>query len=99
MSSLGLYNLLTPYFLAGVVFREQDDAFLSKLGVVDLSCTYDEFATIHTGTMQFGPDAVQRRGSSSGDAGFAWEEVRVRFRLTVPRDGAALIDTVVGGAP
>ena len=99
MSSLGLYNLLTPYFLAGAVFREQDDAFLSQLGVVDLSCTYDESATIHTGTMQFGPDAVQRRGSSSGDAGFAWEEVRVRFRLTVPRDGAALIETAVGAAP
>lgn len=98
MAALGLYDLLTPYFLAGAVFREQDDAFLSQLGVVDLSSCYDEAATIHTGTLQFGPDAVRRRGSS-GDAGFAWDEVRVRFRLTVPRDGAALIDTAISAAP
>ncbi|HEX9767161.1 MAG TPA: hypothetical protein VGA36_10395 [Nitriliruptorales bacterium] len=99
MSSLGLYDLLTPYFLAGAVFDERHDAFLSKLGVVDLSSAYDQSAVIHTGTLQFGAGAPLRLTSSRGTAGFAWEDARVRFRLTVPRDGAALIDTAIGAAP
>jgi len=99
MSSLGLYDLLAPYLLAGAVFDERHDAFLSQLGVVDLSSAYDQSAIIHTGTLQFGAGTPLRLASSRGSAGFAWQDARVRFRLTVPRDGAALIDTAIGAAP
>lgn len=99
MSELGLYRLLTPHFLAGVTFPDRVDEYLSQLGVVDLSSVYDESATIYTGTLQFGPDVIRHHSSSRGSARFVWEDVRVRFRLTVPRDGAALIDTALGAAP
>ncbi len=98
MSNIGLYRLLTPYFLAGVTFPDQVDKYLSELGVTDLSSTYDETATIYTGTLQFGDTPPLKHETNPGDewsAGFVAEEVAVRFRLTVPRDGATLIDTAI----
>jgi putative transposase len=89
-SPLGVYRLLTPYFLAGFTFPDEADAYLSKLGVVDLTSTFDESATVFSGTMLFG-DAP--RTQRSGGGGFRWDEIQVRFRLTVPRDGAMLIST------
>ncbi len=99
MSSLGLYELLTPYFLAGAVFDERHDPVLSQLGVVELSSAYDDSAVIHTGTLQLGAGTPPRLTSRRGSAGFTWDTARIRFRLTVPRDGAALIDTAIGAAP
>jgi len=91
VSDLGLYRLLTPYFLAGFTFPEQADAYLSKLGVNDLTTTFDETASVFTGTLLFG-DAPRRQ--TSGGAGFRWDEIQVRFRLTVPRDGASFIQSI-----
>lgn len=99
MSLLGLYDLLTPYFLAGAVFDERHDPFLSRLGVVDFSSAYDDSAVIHAGTLEFGAGTPLRLTSRRGSAGFTWDTARVRFRLTVPRDGAALVDTAIGAAP
>ena len=99
MTSLGLYDLLSPYFLAGAVFDERHDPVLSQLGVVELSTAYDDSAVIHTGTLQLGAGTPPRLTSRRGSAGFTWDTAQVRFRLTVPRDGAALVDTAIGAAP
>jgi hypothetical protein len=81
---------LTPYFLAGFTFPDEADEFLSKLGVSDLTAAFDETASVFTGTLQFGDAPRQQR---MGKAGFRWDEIEVRFRLTVPRDGATFINT------
>ena len=51
MTALGLYRLLTPYFLSGVTFPHEADAYLSQLGVADLAASYDDNAVIYTGSM------------------------------------------------
>lgn len=99
MSLFGLYDLLTPYFLAGAVFDERHDAVLSQLGVVELSTAYDDSAVLHTGTLELGGGTPPRLTSRRGTAGFTWDTAQVRFRLTVPRDGTALVDTAIGAAP
>ena len=95
MSGLGLYRLLTPYFLAGFTFPDEADAYLSKLGVSDLSAVYDDSASVLTGTLNFG-DAPREHVTGDGKGGFRWDEIAVRFRLTVPRDGATFIDSAAG---
>ena len=99
MTALGLYRLLSPYFLSGVTFPSETDSYLSALGVTDLGSTYDDTAVIYTGTLQFGPNAPRRHANSGNKAGFAWDEIAVRFRLAVPRDGAELINTAVTSVP
>jgi large repetitive protein len=95
VSDLGLYRLLTPYFLVGFTFPEEADKYLSKLAAKDLTAVHDEAATVLTGTLEFG-DAPREHANANGNGGFRWDEIEVLFRLTVPRDGAAFIDTAVG---
>lgn len=95
--SLGLYHLLTPYFLAGFTFPDEVDAYLSTLGVADLTAIHDDAATAYTGILTWG-DAPKRQKSPAG-GGFAWEDITVRFRLVVPRDGANFINTAVHALP
>jgi len=54
MSALSLYRLLTPYFVAVFSFPEEVDAYLSKLGVEDLTAAYDNSATFLTGALTLG---------------------------------------------
>ena len=97
MSALGLYRLLAPQFLAGFTFPDEVDGFLSKLGVVDMTAVHDVSASVITGTLSFG-DAPRTQPTASGSGRFRWDAIRVRFRLTVPRDGAAFIDGAVHDA-
>ncbi|MBO3752416.1 hypothetical protein J5X84_40705 [Streptosporangiaceae bacterium NEAU-GS5] len=92
MSAFGLYHLLAPYFLAGFTFPREVDDYLSVVGVTGVTTAYDELATVTTGTLVWG-DAPRSQRTSSGNGGLGWEDLTVRFRLTVPRDGAAFIDT------
>lgn len=92
MSALGLYRLLTPHFLAGFTFPDEADAYLSKLGVKDLTAIYDSTASVLTGTLVFG-DAPREHAPNTGKGGFRWDDIEVRFRLVVPRDGAGFINT------
>src|SRR5688500_37210 len=94
MSALGLYRLLAPYFLAGFTFPDEADAYLSKLGVTDLTAVHDSSATVLTGTLAFG-DAPRRQSHGTRNGEFRWEDIEVRFRLVVPRDGAGFINTAV----
>jgi hypothetical protein len=47
--------------------------------------------------VQFG-DAPRVHKNASG-GGFRWEDAEVRFRLTVPRDGAGFVDTAAHALP
>ena len=98
MSALGLYRLLAPYFLVGFTFPAEADTYLSKLGVTDLTAVSDDTASVVTGTLLFG-DAPREHKKSDGKGGFRWDDVEVRFRLTVPRDGAGFIDTAAHALP
>ncbi len=97
MSALGLYRLLTPYFLAGVTFPEEADSYLSAVSVTDVTGAYDGSASVVTGTVQFGN--VPRVHKNAAGGGFRWEDAEVRFRLTVPRDGAGFVDTAAHALP
>lgn len=98
MGDLGLYRLLAPYFLAGFTFPEEADRYLSELGVADLSAVHDNSASVFSGVLTWG-DAPKEQQPTSGRGRFVWEDVTVRFRLVVPRDGAGFVNTAVHAMP
>ena len=98
MGDLGLYRLLAPYFLAGFTFPEEADRYLSELGVAELSAVYDTPASVFSGVLTWG-DAPKEQRPASGRGRFVWEDITVRFRLVVPRDGAGFINTAAHAMP
>jgi hypothetical protein len=98
VSRLGLFELLAPQFLVGFTFPEHVDRYLSVLGVDELRTSHDDDAVVHVGRCSFVGDAgaspMREHRDPSGTV-FAWEDVTIEFRLMLPRDGAAFIDTAV----
>src|SRR5688572_6624919 len=105
---LRLYDLVAPQFGAGFRFPDFVDDYLGLLTVEELHAAADDGGFVYTGVLAiFGdgeaaPKAVHR--APSGET-FSLDDVRFRFRLTVPRTsgsaniaGAAAQIAAAGGA-
>lgn len=92
-----LYDLLSPYFLAGFSFPSFVDTYLSALTVRDFRATADPDSMVYTGTVGFGsPDPANRPVHQDPNGlTVSWDDELFEFRLTVPRDGTQAIADVV----
>ncbi|MEX2626144.1 MAG: hypothetical protein WD225_04635, partial [Ilumatobacteraceae bacterium] len=95
--SLALYDLLSPYLLAGVSFPAHVDEYLGALVVRGLHTAADPDTIVYSGIVGFGVDNPARRPVHIDPAGMTigWDDTLFEFRLTAPRDGTQLIADVV----
>ncbi|MEZ6062524.1 MAG: hypothetical protein R3C19_19450 [Planctomycetaceae bacterium] len=99
-TKLGVYELLAPQFLAGFTFPPHVDRYLAFVSVDELRTAFDDTGIVYTGRVSFGGDgeaAPRREHRDPGGGVFRWDDVFVDFRLTIPRDGAAFINTAATG--
>ena len=89
-TKLGLYELLTPFFLAGFNLPDYIDKYLAVLGIEELHTAIDDAAIVYTGICTLDGDAAAKphmeHRAPTGEV-FTWRDTQLRFRLTVPRLG------------
>ena len=87
-TKLGLYELLTPFFLAGFNLPDHIDKYLAVLGVEELHTAIDDNAIVYTGICTLDGDAAAEphmtHHAPTGEL-FTWRDTQLRFRLTIPR--------------
>jgi hypothetical protein len=66
VSALGLYWLLTPYFLAGLTFPEEAHSYLSVVGITVVTESYDGSASVVAGAVQFGDGPRVHKDATGG---------------------------------
>ena len=99
-NELQLYELLTPFFLTGFRFTEEAASFLSFLAIDELHMVSDSAAVVYVGRVKFvevGGVIASRSFSPPGGGLIEWDDFTLTFRLTIPRDGAAFINSVLTG--
>jgi hypothetical protein len=101
LNEMLLYELLTPFFLTGFRFTEEADSFLRFLAIDELHMSSDNAAVVYVGKVKFvevGGQTSSRSFSPPGGSLIEWDDFTLTFRLTVPRDGAAFINTTLTSA-
>lgn len=87
-TKLGLYELLTPFFLAGFNLPDYIDKYLAVLGIEELHTAIDDTAIVYTGICTLDGDAAAQphmeHHAPTGEL-FTWRDTQLRFRLTIPR--------------
>jgi hypothetical protein len=94
-----LYELLAPQFLLGIRFPVHIDRYLSLARVERVRTAAGENGIVYTGDVVFGPaddGVIPTHHVNPGGGILRWEDARVSFRLTVPRDGASFIAEAAG---
>ncbi|MCS6897618.1 MAG: hypothetical protein NZM29_06545 [Nitrospira sp.] len=99
---LGLFDLLAPHYLAGFDFPDHIHRYLSIITVDDLQTQVGPQAVLYSGVCSVddpggGTEIIHEPPGGRGGR-FRWNGARMRFRLIIPRDGAAFIDTVVNSS-
>ncbi|CUQ66807.1 OmpA family protein [Candidatus Nitrospira inopinata] len=99
---LGLFDLLAPHYLVGFDFPDHIQRYLSIIAVDELRTQVGPQAILYSGTCSVdgpggGTEIIHDPPDGRGGR-FRWNGVGMRFRLVVPRDGAAFIDTVVNSS-
>lgn len=91
---LGLFDLLSPYFVVGVDLGDAIGDALNFLEVVSLDSAYDETGVVLWGRAKFG-------GGNLTKISNFWDinDTEVTFRLTGTRIGSTDIQTAVDGIP
>jgi hypothetical protein len=100
VEKLGLLDLIRPQYLAGMQFPDGIEEILDVLGVDSLHTVLDAHQVEFFGVASFegaGDGASEVRVVHPAGAGFTWERRNLRFRLTIPRDGAAFINAAATG--
>jgi hypothetical protein len=90
ISNLSIYDLLAPQFLADFTFPDYIDRYLSKLRVDSIRMAIDDISIAYIGDISFDFGADRQHRDPSG-AIFDINDVSLKFRLTVPRDGTKII--------
>jgi hypothetical protein len=96
----GLIDLLKPHFLAGFDLPESIHNIIAFLRVNELQTSWDKCGVVYSGKASFvgegNASPVPKYRSPSGSF-WEWEDVNIRFRLTVPRRGSDQIKNAVKG--
>ena len=99
LQRLGLFDLLAPQYLVGFDFPEYIHRYLSIISVDELRTQVGPQALLYSGICSVdGSGAgteIVHEAPGAGGGRFRWNGVRMRFRMVVPRDGAAFVNTVV----
>jgi len=98
---LGLLELVAPEFLVGADLGKVFHNIVSSLRVSDLQSAWDESAVVYSGNAMFSGNGsaspIPRHPTPSGGF-FDWKEIDIQFRLTIPREGASDIKSVIDAA-
>ena len=99
MADLGIFDLLSPYFLAGVDLGTGVHDVLSLLHVDESHSAWDETGVTTWGVAHIDGDHSPSHTTAQG-AVWDWHDVQVTFRLTAARSGSTTIHdalTAIGG--
>jgi hypothetical protein len=94
---LGIFDLLAPQFLAGIVFDTQVAQYLGIFKIDKYHAFYTDREVVFTGTGSFVDDSGSQTVSHNQSEGnsFSWDAQKVAFRMIIPRNGATLIHQVL----
>lgn len=98
IQSIGLFDLLTPQYIAGFQFPDYIHQYLSILSIREMQTYHNDLSVLYAGKASFGnaETGTLVEHSEPGGTSLSWDGANIYFRLNIPRDGAAFIGDAVG---